>query len=45
VNRPIVARIQARASATEERNGGAEHRRRPLAGLDGRVVEVVPAAM
>jgi hypothetical protein len=43
VNRPIVARIQARA--TEERNGGAEHRRRPLAGLDGRVVEVVPAAM
>jgi hypothetical protein len=40
VNRPIVARIQARASATGERKGGAEHRRRLLAGLDGRLVAV-----
>jgi SAM-dependent methyltransferase len=40
VNRPLFARIQARASATEERKGGAEYRRRLLAGLRGRVIEV-----
>jgi ubiquinone/menaquinone biosynthesis C-methylase UbiE len=40
VNRPLFARIQARASATEERKGGAERRRQLLAGLSGRVVEV-----
>jgi ubiquinone/menaquinone biosynthesis C-methylase UbiE len=39
-NRPLVARIQARASAIEERRGGAEHRRRLLHGLSGRVVEI-----
>jgi hypothetical protein len=33
VNRPIFARHR-------ERKGGAEHRRRVLAGLDGRVVAV-----
>jgi ubiquinone/menaquinone biosynthesis C-methylase UbiE len=40
VNRPLFARIQARASAAEERKGGAERRRQLLAGLAGRVVEV-----
>jgi ubiquinone/menaquinone biosynthesis C-methylase UbiE len=36
----VFAWIQARASATEERRGGAERRRRLLRGLSGRVVEV-----
>jgi ubiquinone/menaquinone biosynthesis C-methylase UbiE len=40
MNRPLFARIQARASAVEERKGGAERRRQLLAGLAGRVVEV-----
>jgi ubiquinone/menaquinone biosynthesis C-methylase UbiE len=40
MNRPLFARIQARASAVEERSGGAERRRQLLAGLAGRVVEV-----
>ncbi len=40
VRHPIFARLLARASALEERKGGAEHRRRLLAGLRGRVVEV-----
>jgi ubiquinone/menaquinone biosynthesis C-methylase UbiE len=40
IDRPLFARIQARASAIEERNGGAERRRQLLAGLAGRVVEV-----
>jgi ubiquinone/menaquinone biosynthesis C-methylase UbiE len=40
VNHPLFARIQARASAVEERRGGAERRRQLLAGLSGRVVEV-----
>jgi ubiquinone/menaquinone biosynthesis C-methylase UbiE len=40
MNRPLFARIQARASAVEERKGGAERRRQLLAGLSGRVVEV-----
>ena len=38
--RPVFARIQARASAIEEQRGGAERRRRLLTGLAGRVVEV-----
>jgi ubiquinone/menaquinone biosynthesis C-methylase UbiE len=36
----VFARIQARASAIEERRGGAERRRQLLRGLSGRVVEV-----
>ena len=36
----LFARIQARASAIEERRGGAERRRQLLHGLSGRVVEV-----
>jgi ubiquinone/menaquinone biosynthesis C-methylase UbiE len=40
VNRPLFARIQARASAAEDRKGGAERRQQLLAGLSGRVVEV-----
>jgi ubiquinone/menaquinone biosynthesis C-methylase UbiE len=38
--RPVFARIQARASAIEEQRGGAERRRQLLGGLAGRVVEV-----
>jgi ubiquinone/menaquinone biosynthesis C-methylase UbiE len=38
--RPVFARIQARASAIEERRGGAARRRQLLRGLSGRVVEV-----
>jgi ubiquinone/menaquinone biosynthesis C-methylase UbiE len=40
VNRPLFARFQARASAIEERRGGAQRRRQLLDGLSGRVVEV-----
>lgn len=40
MNRPLFARIQARASAAEDRKGGAERRQQLLAGLSGRVVEV-----
>jgi ubiquinone/menaquinone biosynthesis C-methylase UbiE len=40
MNRRLFAQIQARASAIEERRGGAERRRQLLAGLSGRVVEV-----
>lgn len=40
MDRPLFARIQARASAIEEQRGGAERRRQLLAGLHGRVVEV-----
>jgi ubiquinone/menaquinone biosynthesis C-methylase UbiE len=40
LNRPLFARIQARAAAIEEDRGGAELRRRLLEGLSGRVVEV-----
>ena len=36
----LFARIQARASAIEERRGGADRRRQLLRGLSGRVVEV-----
>jgi ubiquinone/menaquinone biosynthesis C-methylase UbiE len=40
MNRPLFARIQARASAIEEQRGGAEYRRRLLDGLAGHVVEI-----
>jgi ubiquinone/menaquinone biosynthesis C-methylase UbiE len=40
MNRPLFARIQARAAAIEEDRGGAVLRRRLLEGLSGRVVEV-----
>jgi ubiquinone/menaquinone biosynthesis C-methylase UbiE len=40
MNRPLFARIQARAAAIEEDRGGAELRRTLLDGLSGRVVEV-----
>jgi SAM-dependent methyltransferase len=40
MDRPLFARIQARAGAVEERKGGADHRRRLLADLAGRVIEV-----
>lgn len=36
----MFARIQARASAIEERRGGADRRRQLLRGLSGRVLEV-----
>jgi ubiquinone/menaquinone biosynthesis C-methylase UbiE len=39
-NRPVFARIQARASAIEERRGGAQRRRQLLQGWSGRVVVV-----
>jgi ubiquinone/menaquinone biosynthesis C-methylase UbiE len=39
-SRPIFSRMLARAAACEERRGGAEHRRRLLAGLSGRVLEL-----
>jgi ubiquinone/menaquinone biosynthesis C-methylase UbiE len=39
-NRPVFARIQARASAIEEQRGGAQRRRQLLDGLSGRVLEV-----
>jgi ubiquinone/menaquinone biosynthesis C-methylase UbiE len=37
---PIFARVYERVAAISERRGGAEHRRKLLAGLSGRVVEV-----
>ena len=37
---PVFARIYARVAEMSERRGGAEHRRKPLTGLQGRVVEV-----
>jgi ubiquinone/menaquinone biosynthesis C-methylase UbiE len=37
---PWFARFLARAAKLEEQRGGAEHRRRLLAGLSGRVIEV-----
>ena len=39
-SRPIFSRVLARAAVLEERRGGAEHRRRLLAGLSGRVLEL-----
>lgn len=40
MNRPVFARLQSRASAIEERRGGAERRRQLLDGLSGLVVEI-----
>jgi ubiquinone/menaquinone biosynthesis C-methylase UbiE len=40
VSHPIFARVYARMSPALERSGGSEHRRRLLAGLSGRVIEV-----
>lgn len=40
VSHPIFARFYVRASAAMERGGLTDHRRRLLAGLTGRVVEV-----
>lgn len=37
---PIFARIFVRASIAMDAEGGAEHRQRLVAGLDGRVIEV-----
>jgi len=37
---PIFARIYARVSPAMDRDGGADHRRRLVAGLTGRVIEV-----
>ncbi|HVA18938.1 MAG TPA: class I SAM-dependent methyltransferase [Solirubrobacteraceae bacterium] len=37
---PVFARVYERVAEIGERRGGAEHRRRLLAGLTGRVVEV-----
>ena len=39
-SRPVFARLLARAAQLEERRGGAEQRRRLLAGLRGRVIEL-----
>jgi ubiquinone/menaquinone biosynthesis C-methylase UbiE len=39
-SRPIFSRVLARAAVCEERRGGADHRRRLLAGLRGRVIEL-----
>lgn len=40
VRHPIFARLFTKASVKAERRGQAEHRRRLLAGLSGRVIEV-----
>ena len=40
VDHPLFARMLARSARLEERRGGAEHRRRLLSGLSGRVIEV-----
>jgi ubiquinone/menaquinone biosynthesis C-methylase UbiE len=37
---PVFARIYAKVAEMSERRGGSEHRRKLLAGLSGRVVEV-----
>lgn len=39
-NHPIFARLYPRIAQAVEVRGGAEHRRRLLAGLDGQVIEV-----
>lgn len=44
IKHPWFARFLARAAAVEERRGGAEYRRRLLAGLRGRVLEVGPGS-
>jgi ubiquinone/menaquinone biosynthesis C-methylase UbiE len=40
VHHPLFARLYARGAAAMERHGAAEHRRRLLEGVAGRVVEV-----
>jgi ubiquinone/menaquinone biosynthesis C-methylase UbiE len=40
ISHPIFARFYARFVQTSERRGGAEHRRKLLAGLSGRVIEL-----
>ena len=40
VSHPVFARVYTKVAETSERRGGAEHRRRLLAGLSGRVIEV-----
>lgn len=40
VHHPIFARVYAQLSQRMEQRGGADHRRRLLAGLQGRVIEV-----
>lgn len=40
VHHPLFARLYPRLAREMERRGGAEHRRRLLSGLEGRVVEV-----
>ncbi len=40
VRHPIFARVYERVAQTAERRGAAEHRRRMLEGLTGRVIEV-----
>jgi ubiquinone/menaquinone biosynthesis C-methylase UbiE len=40
VHHPLFARLYARGAASMERHGAAEHRRRLLEGVAGRVVEV-----
>jgi ubiquinone/menaquinone biosynthesis C-methylase UbiE len=37
---PVFARIYTKVAETSERRGGAEHRRKLLAGLSGRVIEI-----
>jgi ubiquinone/menaquinone biosynthesis C-methylase UbiE len=37
---PVFARIYTKVAEISERRGGAEHRRRLLAGLSGRVIEI-----
>src|SRR5262245_66590760 len=37
---PVFARVYARVPKMSERRGGASHRRKLLAGLRGRVVEI-----
>ncbi len=38
--RPVFARIYTKVARMSERRGGAEHRRKLLAGLSGRVIEI-----
>ena len=40
VSHPMFARVYEKVAEMSERRGGAEHRRRLLAGLSGRVIEV-----
>ncbi|MFL4989609.1 MAG: class I SAM-dependent methyltransferase [Microvirga sp.] len=40
VHHPVFARLYARMASSMEANGGADHRKRLLAGLTGRVIEV-----